>query len=354
MDHSKKDTYLFSLDALRVIAILAVILIHVTTKNIALLSQNVELAPLALFLNQTARFAVPLFFLISGFVLELNNKKGLSFISFFKKRASRIIAPFLFWSFAYYLLSNGLNVQKIISFDFLSNLIQGTTSYHLYFIPTLILFYLLFPILHTLLPFVMKPPVLLLIIGMQAFLLIQDYYFQELHLPYDIRIATLNIAVFVLGMAASHIKESLYKIVNKYVLFFVLITIILPIVIFFHVKFLTITQHTSHYLYNQYGPLNYLFTACLTSLLYWFFEKTHFLRNYFITLSKLSFFVFFIHVILITLIWDNYLNGFEYFRNTMTLRQFWFTPVMFAVISTASFGIAFFVHKIPFSSKITG
>lgn len=354
MDHSQKSTYLFSLDALRVIAIMAVVLIHVTTKNMALLNQNIELVPLALFLNQTARFAVPLFFLISGFVLELNNRQKLSYITFFRKRASRIIIPFLFWSAIYYLLSNGLHIEKLFSYDFLNKLIQGTASYHLYFIPTLIVFYALFPILHAILHFFLKPPVIFFICVVQALLLMQDYYFHELQLPYDIRIATLNVAVFLLGMASSHKKEFLYRFVKKYFFLFAAVTTFLPVVIFFHVRFLTLKHHTSHYLYNQYGPLTYLFTFFLASFLYWLFEKIQFLRNYFISLSKLSFFVFFIHVMIITYIWDNYLNGFEYFRDPVTLEQFWFAPVMFAVITFASFSIAYVVHKIPFASKITG
>ena len=56
-----------ALDFLRVLAMLAVILIHVTSTYIAAESHITFLGMnLALFLNQAARFCVPLFLFLSG------------------------------------------------------------------------------------------------------------------------------------------------------------------------------------------------------------------------------------------------------------------------------------------------
>lgn len=354
MDHSKKSTYLFSIDALRVIAILAVILIHVTTKTLASLHLDITIAPFSLFLNQAARFAVPLFFLISGFVLELNNKEKLSYMTFFKKRASRILIPYIFWTLLYFLWTNGFNASQLVSLKFLLTVLLGNASYHLYFIPTLILFYIAFPVFHNLLNVIKNPFVFFLIWGIEFILLFEDYYFKQWDFSYDIRIALLSFAMFVTGMVASHYKDSILKFVKKYFIFMGAITILLPIVIFLHVQSLTLKAHSSRFIYNQYSPINYLYTLFLSSFLFYFLEKTQILRPLFIQLSKLSFFVFFIHVLIQSILWDWVLSQLVNKFGEKFLTIAGFDIVLFLIIASISFGCAFVVHKIPFAEKITG
>jgi len=354
MDHSKKNTYLFSIDALRVIAILAVIAIHITTKTLATLHLDIAAAPFSLFINQAARFAVPLFFLISGFVLELNNKSGLSYITFFKKRASRIVVPYFFWTCIYFLFFTNFQFTKLLSQKFITALFLGNASYHLYFIPTLILFYLAFPFFHYAIKFLKNPAVLLLLWGTEFFILYKDYYIKQWDFSYDIRIAVLSFAMFITGMVASHHKENIFKFVKRYIYVFAFATILFPFIIFAHVQALSMRYHTSRFIYNQFGPLNYLYTLSLSSLLYFTLEKTQFLRNLFINMSKLSFFVFFVHVLIQSLLWDNVIDTIIGNGNSVLLRNIWFDPLLFLIISIISFGIAFFVHKIPYADKITG
>ena len=354
MDHSKKKTYLFSIDALRVIAILAVILIHASTKSMAVTGLDITIQPFSLFLNQAARFAVPLFFLFFCFVLELNNKKDLSFVEFFKKRASRIVIPFAFWSVVYLLYGNKLDIAALFRNNFLDTLLYGTASYHLYFIPTLILFYLAFPFLHLLMPILKKPITLIVLYFIQGVLLYQDYYVKALDAQFEVRIALLSFSMFVSGMVASHYKEVIYEFVKKYLLIFIFALVVLLALIFTHVYAITLKNHTSRFIYNQYSPLNYIYTGVLTALLYFLLEKTQFLRKYFITLSKLSFFVFFIHVLIQELLWDNVIKHFIGLYDKGFLLSFWFDPLIFGVIAIISFTIAYLVHKIPWAPKLTG
>lgn len=354
MDHSKKSTYLFSIDALRVIAILAVVLIHISTKTLSTLRFDLTLDSFSLFINQASRFAVPLFFLISGFVLELNNKSNLSYTTFFKKRASRIIIPFIFWSVIYFLFTHNYDPSKILSAEFLLTLIQGTAAYHLYFIPTLILFYLAFPILHSQIWILKNPIVLTGIAIIQLVLLYHDYYVKQFELQYDVRVAMLSFFMFILGMVASHYKDGVYSFVKKYFVIFTAFFFLLLAVIYFHVKTLTLKNHTSSYIYNQYGPLNYVYTIVLTSLLYFTLEKTQFLRKQFIVLSKLSFFVFFIHVLIQYIIWDNVVSKIIAIYGKGVIASIWFDPLLFLVIASISFGIAYLIHKFSWAPKLTG
>lgn len=81
------------LDFLRVLAMAAVILGHVTAAYIhnessfTLLGMNP-----AFFLNQAARFSVPMFFFLSGFSLGLR-EQPLSYPAFLKERFLRILPP---------------------------------------------------------------------------------------------------------------------------------------------------------------------------------------------------------------------------------------------------------------------
>ncbi|MDO8269206.1 MAG: acyltransferase [Candidatus Levybacteria bacterium] len=354
MDHSKKSTYHFSIDALRVLAILAVIMIHVSTKTLSMLKLQVDEATFSLFLNQISRFAVPLFFLISGFVLELNNKEGLSYLKFFKKRATRIITPFLFWTLLYFLIACNFNFSTVFTDKFFWTVILGTASYHLYFIPTLILFYLAFPFLHAGINILKKPVVLLTILLVQGALLYRDYYIKAWELQYDLRIALLSFSMFILGMVASHHKDTIYKYASKFRYALLGLLVFFLFFITFHVYDMTLKLKTSRFIYNQFGPLNYLYTGVLASFLFYILEKTKFMKNPFILLSKLSFFVFFIHVLIQNLIWNNILAQFVELYGTGILRTYWFDIALFTIISFLSFGIAFMIHKIPGANRITG
>lgn len=354
MDHSKKITYLFSIDALRVIAILAVLLVHVSTKTLDVAHFDIIKDPFSLFLNQASRFAVPLFFLISGFVLELNNKTGLSYVNFFKKRASRIVVPFIFWSILYFYIGSGYSISKLFSLRFLTDLATGNASYHLYFIPTLILFYLAFPFLHLRINFLKNPLVLGSIFLIQFVLLYYDYYIRQIGIFYDLRVALLSISMFIAGMVASHYKEEVYLFTKKYVKIFVSLFVTLLLLIFIHVRGVSLKNHTSGYIYNQYSPLNYIYSLVFASLFYYVLEKSQFGRRYFIAFSKLSFFVFFIHVLVLELLWNNIVSKIIKIYGVDCIRNIWFTPMLFMTVTAISFGIAYLIHKISWAPKITG
>lgn len=350
MDHTKKSTYFYPIDALRVFSILAVILIHTTTKTLANLDHNVVDGAFSLFLNQMARFAVPMFFLISGFVLELNNRE-VPYTTYFKKRISRVATPFLFWSLLYFLLGNSMDIKKIFSYEFLNIFINGKASYHLYFIPTLVIFYFTFPLLHRTLNFLKKLWVIALIWVIQIILLAIDYYIKPLEINQTLRIAILVFAMFVTGMTASHYKEMILEYAKKYLFLISTVTLVLLGIIFFHVIELTTLRKTTTFIYNQHGPLNYVYTLLLSIAGVYFFERKRGLELFFIKFSKLSFFVFFIHVLILDYFWNLFVRP-QIPHDS--LKQVWFDPMFFAVITLLSFSIAYIVHKIPYASKITG
>src|SRR6266404_1347487 len=182
MDTSVKKQRDYALDTMRVIAILAVVMIHTSTRVLETNHYDLNNYGRDLLLNQISRFAVPLFFIISGFALELNFDFHSSYLSFFKKRTTKILIPYIFWSAFYYLF-----IYTNHDFSFIKTLSDGSASYQLYFIPALLLFYLLFPLLHKFYKVISNIWIFIILGTLELVLLRQDYFIKALAINYTLR-----------------------------------------------------------------------------------------------------------------------------------------------------------------------
>ncbi|MDB5141024.1 MAG: yiaH 1 [Mucilaginibacter sp.] len=135
---------------LRIIALYAVIILHCT----APLLMQYGKVPLsdwwaADFLNAAVRFAVPVFVMITGALL-LHREYEIG--SFLKKRLSRVVVPFLFWSLVYIWyawyneeISFGSDVWTNIKL--VLHLLKVGSSYHLWYVYMLIGLYFFIPVI---------------------------------------------------------------------------------------------------------------------------------------------------------------------------------------------------------------
>jgi surface polysaccharide O-acyltransferase-like enzyme len=100
------------------------------------------------FYYTVSRIGVPLFFLISGYLL-LSKQEDLW--TFFRKRAARIIIPFLVWSIIYDVINSQAFAEIGITFEgilkMFIRILRGPRSGHLWFFYSLIGLYLITPIL---------------------------------------------------------------------------------------------------------------------------------------------------------------------------------------------------------------
>lgn len=119
---------------LRAIAILAVILIHVTAKFTAVGSLT-YVTGIALVLDSAAQFAVPLFICISGFVLTI---KCYPLSTFYFRRGLTILPAYLLFSVIY-----ATWLHKPI----LKSILTANASYHLPFFAIIFGLYLLYPLI---------------------------------------------------------------------------------------------------------------------------------------------------------------------------------------------------------------
>jgi len=338
MSAAKEENYNSAIDLLRILSILSVILIHTTTKILEYTKYDLVNHSLTLSLNQFPRFAVPLFFLISAFVLELNYPQKFNYFSYLKKRFSRLFLPYLFWSVVYYFV-----IYPIQSKSFIANLFLGDASYQLYFIPALFIFYIIFPLFHNYLKFIINKFSLLILGLIQIILLSYDYYIHPLPFPHPVSVFLLNFNVFILGILASHYQKNILTFVQKYRWHFLFISILLSLFIFFEGK--TFYLKTNNYLsfYSQWRPSIYIYTLLIGPLFYYIFSNIRLKINLIKKIASYSFLVYFIHVIFIELIW-------KILPKTVLINPL----VPFVFVSILSYLTALIVSKIPYLSKITG
>jgi surface polysaccharide O-acyltransferase-like enzyme len=345
----EKGKYFLAIDAMRVLAIVAVVCIHASTRILEVSTINSTSSLLAFLINQVSRFAVPLFFMISGFVLEVSKSSEHGFGSYLSKRLSRIFLPYVFWSGVYYFF---IYTQHNISF--FSSLLTGSASYQLYFIPTVLIFYLTYPLIHNLYRIITTRRMLIWLGLIEVILLGEGYYYRPLPIFFPIAIVLLNYYVFLLGMVAAHNYERLLEFTRKWKSKLILAMSMLALFVF--VEGRTLFLKTGNYLfyYSQWRPSVLIYTLLVFAVVYFLFEGKSKYEAFIGTFSRLSFFIFFVHVIVLEVLWTSFFK--TIFQNTINLpgQQFWFDPLYTISILAISYGIAYLVHKIPLVSRITG
>lgn len=336
MEKAKPNIY--AIDAMRVKSILAVVLIHTTSRVLEHFNYNINSYPITLFLDQLARFAVPLFFLISGFVLEFNWDEDVSYWQYLKKRFNRILIPYVFWSALYFFF-----IFKD-SENFFRALTDGSASYQLYFIPALLILYLLFPLFHKIYKYISAPPVLVFLGGVETAILYREYFIKNFSIPFPIAIALFSFYVFLLGMVASRNYEKLLAIFDR-IKYFLFSGVVLSMVyLYLEARSRYFLTYNIDAFYSSWRPSTLVYTILVGSFLFWFFSKVSYGSNFIKLLSKLSFFIFFIHTLILEYVWK--VMGVSW--------KVWYDVPFFLAVSATSFVIAFIAHKIPYLSKLTG
>jgi surface polysaccharide O-acyltransferase-like enzyme len=144
-----ESTHLYWIDLVRVVAVFQVVLIHL---SYVIFFKEDPASPnwvAANFYSSVSRMGVPLFFMVSGYLL-LGKSEPVP--EFFRKRFIKVGIPTLFWSVAYLLWSveaytNGTMSPLGIALSMLKAMYLGDVEIHLWFLYILIGIYLAVPIL---------------------------------------------------------------------------------------------------------------------------------------------------------------------------------------------------------------
>ena len=137
-------------DLIRTTAIILVILLHASieaTPNIDIMSpQGVQLWVASNVYASLAWSAVPLFVMLTGFLLLQPSKVNEPLKLFFKKRFYRIGLPLIFWGAAYFAWRYFVNAETLTSNSILQGVFAGP-YYQFWYLYLLIGLYLLTPLL---------------------------------------------------------------------------------------------------------------------------------------------------------------------------------------------------------------
>ena len=131
------------LDLIRTVAIIAVIVIHVSTSSAYQFNQ---ITPnrwwFAITIDSLSRFAVPCFLMITGLLL-LDPSKNDDLPIFFKKRFTKVIIPLILWTIIYSAKTSLENGRSLLSL--LKNSVSRPAEYHLWYLYSLTGLYLIIP-----------------------------------------------------------------------------------------------------------------------------------------------------------------------------------------------------------------
>lgn len=133
------------LDLLRVLAILAVITIHVVAINWDTISTKSFLWQTNNIFNALSRWCIPVFAGVSGAIF-LNNKKNIEIKDIWTKYIPKMVLLIFIWGIIY-----NIYVQQTISFSFVIDtiklLLKGQIYSHLWYLYMMIGFYIMLPFL---------------------------------------------------------------------------------------------------------------------------------------------------------------------------------------------------------------
>ncbi|MFK4301582.1 peptidoglycan/LPS O-acetylase OafA/YrhL [Paenibacillus sp. RC254] len=132
---------------LRGLAFAAVVLQHSVAHYAVAQGARIQDGVLMTLLLLCSKFAVPVFVFITGMVLFYNYDGALKYGTFLRKRFMDIIVPYIIWSLLYelgnQLVQSGGQLHPL---DFFQKLLNGKSSYHLWYIVMIIQCYVLFPV----------------------------------------------------------------------------------------------------------------------------------------------------------------------------------------------------------------
>lgn len=301
MQENKIKKSIGEANILRGILCIFVLIIH-TTAN-----PSIELQPLSIssilfsIANTATKLAVPGFIFISGLTLAYSYKerKINNIYLFYKKRFINVVIPYVIWTLIYYLVYIILYNYEISLKFFLERLINGSMTYHLYFIIIIIQFYILFPMFLK----VFKMQNNSIILGLSIILNIIVFYKGSNPIFF-----TTYISYFMLGMYFAFNYDNIMDLFSNIKNKIIIIGMVVLITIYYIIE-VYLTTHFNIVL-NKTGTTYYIF-CLLTILMYYvlcldmYNSEKNVCRRFkemINKISKVSFNIYLIHPLIIIII----------------------------------------------------
>ncbi len=333
-------------DIMRIIAILAVIVIHITAEVWYTNSVNNKWLIINFFNCLVHSWAVPLFLAISGALLL---KKEISIKKIFTKYIPRILICLVAWHYIYYFLSvNSITWKHFFTASY--NLLIGKTFSHLWYLYLLLGIYIFVPILSKLVKSLNKKELLYLII---IFFIVSIFIPNTKQLtgldlkpfidPYKIFVLSEYILFILLGYYLDN-----YPIKSKKAIYiFSTISIILLLLNSWYSNYMSIAKQT---------PINYLKTNTIISVLMTIsifsvskllFEKSKKGETIITKIGSLTFGTYLVHFLVIKKLTALHLT-------VNFINPIFGVFIILIIVGISSYIISFIISKIPIVKKTIG
>ena len=332
------------IDLIRVVAVFQVVLVHL---SYVIFFKEEPLSPnwvAANFYDSFSRMGVPLFFMVSGYLL-LGKIESVS--DFFRKRFVKVGIPTLFWSVFYLLWSveaytNGSMGPLAVTLSMLKTMYLGDVEIHLWFLYILIGIYLVVPILRVFISAASRRDltyfVIMWFVATPLLELAQRLtgYKTALVIP----VVAGYVGYFVMGYLLADVKLSQRG--RIYTLFGIVLAIA---VTFIGTNLLSATAGPiDAFLYSYFSLPTVLASVCGYLLLKDLGQNLGKAGKVVRVVSSASFGIYLIHILVIELL----RKGAFGFRLYSWMGSPWYMiPLTGIVVFSASFVIVFLLRKIP-------
>jgi len=350
----------FFAEILRALAIFAVIILH----NSADYGEQYGQIPMSHWWAGTiwdglVRFCVPMFVMLSGAFL-LKSGKEVSIKEVFTKRLPKIVIPLIAWSIIYVLYASYHTDKGISGMDVkeqLKTFLEGPVIYHFWFLYMMIGIYLLYPIINLFITSAKK-------VHIEYFLIVwflTNCIFATIEILFDLSIGidlsffTGYVGYFILGYYLYTYTFTQKQLNSAYLLGVAgfLLSALFP--------YLCILLNFE----NRGSLIESDFTIDIVlveiALFLWFKNRTYnedstgVLKKSISEISKESFGIYLVHVLLMQALFENDLTLFPKFANMVgTWHPTWGIPLKALIILILSYAVTKLISQVPFIRKIVG
>ncbi|UTE77351.1 acyltransferase [Rossellomorea sp. KS-H15a] len=342
------------INILRSLAIIGVIIIHSSGPLLSFID-NPTYWWVGNVYDGLVRWCVPLFVMISGTLL-LNPKREDSLQVFLKKRASKIVLPFIAWIVFYSFWKYKSELGTVSIPAAINEMINGTVYFHLWFLYMIVGIYLITPLIQIVIRYgnrsIVEYYLVIWFITSSLFPLVK--YILDIRVGLQMPYFTGYLGYFILGYYLHHIQLST-KIKN------VIYSVgILSVLITITGTYLgTKTLGTFDGYYYEYLSPNNVFASIAIFILFksinWdnIFEKNGPFMKVTTSISNASFGIYLIHPLVMDIISSHTMYKLIGIKINYNLSHpFIGTPITILVVLILSFISIWVMRKIPFIKKL--
>ena len=323
----KKDK-LYELDYMRFIACFAVMVVHITATGAEYIHGSFPYI-LMLLINRSLKFTTPVFIFLSGvtsfYSYSYKNNK-LKYFDFLKKRLSKVLIAYFIWCIIYYAAYIRMGYYVMDIKFLIKGILQGTMSYHLYFVIIIVQMYIAGPIFYFILKNAKKKIPILIFAGLITYLSAEFIRFDlsdRLFLKYMVFYMLGIFVTMEYNNYLTWIKKNKMLIISGYMI----IGIIYTVASYYNSVFTTL-------IWFIFSSISILFVYSVGLLME---DKLKNIYSFIKVFGQSSYYIYLMHPLILTIMIRYAENNFLSVSNKILLYTFTVIPI--TVISCLAFTI---------------